>query len=203
MFKKLISLLFLVFIVYKIFSFTVYAEESVASPRKYMGQKWYNTPRNIEFRCDFPYEEREAVRGAMAKWNSVKTPSGDSMVTMFVTQIGNPGNSITYSSSWYQWIGYCEKVTTGDQILSVNVKLANEVDWSVGGSPGKYDIQTIVQHELGHALGVAHCHESSEGVGPCASATCLSNVMYPFVETGKVNTTLKEYDTASYIVIYW
>ncbi len=31
--------------------------------------------------------------------------------------------------------------------------------WHVIFTLGYYDMKTIVQHELGHALGVVHCHE--------------------------------------------
>ncbi len=84
--------------------------------------------------------------------------------------------------------------------------LCYDYTWSTSGDPYSYDVQTVTLHELGHALGVAHCHEANgdpENKGPCWNRTCLTNVMNPVASLGIQNTTLKEYDTASYLVTYW
>ena len=101
------------------------------------------------------------------------------------------------------WVGYTDPTLSGDEILSVNIYLNTWLyEFSVGGSSSSYDIRTVVQHELGHALGVAHCHEEGDP-DPCWSPTCNDNVMYRLIELGEVRTTFQPYDTASYINIYW
>lgn len=172
------------------------------NPRLSNGLKWYDTPRNIFFYCDFDTAEREAVRNAMNTWNAVRTPDNGYMVSMFLTT-GEANNSVVKVPSYNAWIGYFEKVSIGDELLSVTIELDSQRNWSTTGAADAYDVQTVVLHELGHALGVAHCHEASEGAGPCWSATCLTNVMNPSGAKGRINTTLKDYDTASYILVYW
>lgn len=180
----------------------IWVSANIITPRLSNGFKWYDTPKNIFFNCDFETAEREAVRSAMNTWNAVKDPDNNYMVSMFLTT-GEANNSVIRATSYSGWIGYCDKVTIGDELLSVTIMIDSNQDWSTTGAADAYDVQTVVLHELGHALGVAHCHESSEGAGPCWSATCLTNVMNPIGSKGRVNTTLKEYDTASYIIIYW
>ena len=34
-----------------------------------------------------------------------------------------------------------------------------------------YDVKSVILHELGHALGIAHCHELEDGE-TCFSPTC-------------------------------
>lgn len=84
-------------------------------------------------------------------------------------------------------------------IRSAIVTLNSMYPWDTNGALNCYDIETNTLHELGHLLGIAHCHE---GNNTCSSTTCISNVMNPNSAKGKINTTLKGYDTASYQVIY-
>lgn len=123
------------------------------------------------------------------------------MMSMFLTT-GEAENSVVYYPSWWGWVGYCEPVAVGNELLSVTVKLAEEHNFTIGGSSNSFDIKSIVLHELGHALGVAHCHEDGDP-DPCWSPTCNDNVMYRLFDHGEVRTTFQPYDTASYISIYW
>lgn len=92
----------------------------------------------------------------------------------------------------------------GQTLVSFTVMLNSNLKWSVSPTSGCYDIQTITQHELGHALGVAHCHESTD-TKPCFSTTRSSNIMCPNIAIdtlGSSRRTFQPYDTSSYIVIY-
>jgi peptidoglycan hydrolase-like protein with peptidoglycan-binding domain len=63
--------------------------------------------------------------------------------------------------------------------------------WSVtsSGTPGKYDFQSIVAHELGHALGIAHSSVSSRAV------------MYPHLGAGVIRRFLHHDDRAAGIAL--
>ncbi len=142
----------------------------------------------------------EAVRAAMQQWNKVRDTKGKSIVSLYLTT-GATDSRVIYSNYSFPKIGYTEHILRGDEILGATIHLASTEKWSVGYSPGCYDIQTVVLHELGHMLGVAHCHEDGSEP-PCFSKTCESNVMNPYVSPGKIKRTFQEYDTASYIIIY-
>lgn len=167
---------------------------------KDLGYKWNKT--SITFYCGFSGSQKTAVQSAMTKWNAVKNSAGKTMVKMSLTT-GAADNDIKFVATLSSdTVGYCDTNASGGRIYAVSVKLNSGKQWSVGKASGKYDVQTVVMHELGHALGIAHCHEASEGRGPCWSATCLSNVMYPIAKTNYRNITLTPYDTASYQLIY-
>ena len=181
----------------------IYTYANTTAPLLNLGRKWYDTPKDIYFKCYFDTAERNAVLAAMNKWNSVKDPEGNSIISMYLTT-GFTANIIHYGILPDNTVGYCEiRPETGEEIDAVTIRLSDSCNWSTTGASGAYDIQTVVMHELGHALGIAHCHEKSEGEGPCWSATCLENVMNPYTDFGDVNHTFQEYDTASYMMIYY
>ena len=75
-----------------------------------------------------------------------------------------------------------------------------DFSFSTSAESGKHDIQTISLHELGHAIGIAHCHEI--GASSCFSTTCTSNVMKPTSSTNTTRRSLQPYDSASKQSIY-
>lgn len=60
---------------------------------------------------------------------------------------------------------------------------------------GKYNFESVALHEIGHALGIAHCHSG------CTSS-CTANVMSSYFSTAQVRTTLQTYDKASLVSCY-
>ena len=182
----------------------IYTYANTTAPLLNLGRKWYDTPKDMYFKCYFDTAERNAVLAAMNKWNSVKDPEGNSIVTMHLTTELTP-NEVRYGYSFGEWVGKCQlnPELGQEEIEAVTVYIEGDVNWSTTGAADAYDVQTVVMHELGHALGIAHCHEKSEGPGPCWSATCLKNVMNPLTDFGDVNHTFQEYDIASYMMIYY
>ena len=106
-----------------------------------------------------------------------------------------------------EFLGYTEETLESNEVYIAFVTIyLNEEDyeWANGSVAGKFDVQTVVTHELGHALGIMHCHEKyhyPDGVA-CWSDTCLQNMMNPYISPGTTRRNLQTYDTASYIVIY-
>ena len=170
---------------------------------KDLGYKW--NQKTIYFNCELPSSQRMAVSQAFVKWNNVRASDGQVMLNLYLALDSVTAPNVikfTNLSSW-QLVGLCEPNPNQGNLQSVTIKLDSSSNWSVGASPGCYDIQTVVQHELGHAIGIAHCHETEQdGPGPCWSTTCLSNVMYPIAKTNYRNVTLTDYDIASYRLIY-
>lgn len=170
---------------------------------KSLPYRWYKT--SIPFNCYFSANQRAAVTRACGKWSDVRTTNEKQMLSLYVVQDSVTVDNVIRFEDLSLWgdIGKCiPEYTEQGKLMSVTIKLHSGAKLSVGKAKGCYDIQTIVQHELGHAIGIAHCHEASEGSGPCWSATCLKNVMYPIARTNYQNITLTDYDISSYRLIY-
>ncbi len=189
-------------------SLPVFASASeTVEPRFASGLKWPDGVTNVKFQCvgTFSSSQKTAIRTAMSKWNAVKAPDGDSLITLSLTT-SESANTIEWDDDFFDdWQGNMVPVPGMGGIFESATILLNEnknVLWSTSGASNAYDMKTVVEHELGHALGVAHCHELETRSG-CYSSTCSKNVMNPTSARGRVRTTLQEYDKSSYILIYW
>ena len=65
----------------------------------------------------------------------------------------------------------------------------HHVTWTINGSPGAFDIQTVALHQIGHLLGFAHSSDSN-------------SVMYPFFSPGLVKRQLTETDRRGAKLLY-
>lgn len=179
--------------------------EVSAAARLHFNYKWPVCPNVITVRCDIP--ETGAVQSAMNSWNAVKDFSGRGMLTFRMTTSGSNSNYIHYINDVGRgdYIAYCDPTfidpKTETEVKSIEIWLNKYGhSFSVGAKSGCYDVQSVVVHELGHALCVKHCHEKN--ASSCFSATCTSNVMNWSVPIGKTRRNLTSYDKSSYQVIY-
>ena len=170
--------------------------------RKSFGYKWDNTPRTVNYYCAFTGSEKRAVQSVMNTWNNVRSATnGNKMITMQISSNKNAECYIKYVNEAWSPIGLTSPDVLGDSILGMEIAINKAYDITVGAVPGKYDLQEIVVHELGHSIGVMHCHEKDET--SCFSPTCQSNVMNPFSNTNSTaRRKLQQYDISSYQYIY-
>lgn len=179
------------------------------TPRLQVGNyHWADTPRDIFIYCstsDFTRSEREAIRDALSEWNAIRSYSGRLMVSAYLTTNDDSyevEGRFTFENHRTDYVAHTlHEESDNGEIQSVTIILNSYYDFSVGGSSTTFDLQTIVQHEMGHVLGVAHCHEEGQPE-PCWSATCLDNVMNRRMEPNEVRTEMQPYDIGSYKSIY-
>ncbi len=187
----------------------------ITNGRSGTGLYWDKSTLNIYFGTGFSNSEVESIETAINEWSSVSYPSPTNHVDFtFVTDdvtygtadvifikdvlaLGNVGEVGLYDSQMNLYDG-----TTGGVIYKAIVTLSTAVYFCVSGSPSssEYDLKTVVEHEMGHVLGIAHCHEKNE-IPPCGY-DCSNNVMYPLISTGETRRTLQNYDKASLVYIY-
>lgn len=71
----------------------------------------------------------------------------------------------------------------GTRSVTLNLNFA----WSLNPAPGQYDIQSVLAHEFGHVLGLAH-----EDAGVCNTSSSLSCASSPGRETMGAQTSSGE-----------
>ena len=170
------------------------------------GYKWKDTPviyfdKSVLGGMD--QSRINCIQRAMSTWNSV-TYNGDPMITLnFKSSVPN---TIREKYVIADWVGYSyiypiyESPPPNTVINHVDIELNVYHSLTDGASSGSYDVQSVIQHELGHALGIAHCHENGET--PCSS-TCYKNTMHwQSVPNSVEKRYLKTYDTSSKFSIY-
>ena len=88
--------------------------------------------------------------------------------------------------------GFTTLTLDGDVIAAARVHLnAAQFDWTTTGLTNALDVQSIVEHELGHALGLAHpCGDADTQTPSCASIpsgqlqALQQDVMFPSIPAG-------------------
>lgn len=183
----------------------IYGEEPALAaeiqPRLNMGYRWMGTPKNVYFDLSglSSSYQTQAV-SAMNIWNQVRSLSGEKMVTLNKkTNQYTQSRIIAKKMGKFNALAEATPTLVGQEILSVEISINTSWDLTIGANPEFYDVKSIMVHELGHALGIAHCHE---GNSSCFSPTCLTNVMNPKIPANETRTVLRAYDRSSYQMIY-
>ena len=92
--------------------------------------------------------------------------------------------------------GFTELTTQGHDITAALIHLnSHDFDWNTDGSADALDVQTITEHELGHALGLAHpCGDTDTQTPSCQGLPAVTltamqgSVMYASIAAGTRRT---------------
>lgn len=112
-----------------------------------------------------------AVNAAVATWDTVVDPVSFSQDNS--TPTSNPcggDNRVEWASLGASTIAAtapCINPAT-KEIVGFRMVLNNDLSWSAGASgtgvSGEFDVQNIVAHEFGHAVGAGHVHAPKDGL---------------------------------------
>jgi hypothetical protein len=97
---------------------------------------------------------------------------------------------------------------TSGAIVEADVFINSAFDWSVApaGAPGRFDLQSVVTHELGHLLGLGHSALGETALRPEGGRRVLGkrSVMFPVAfETGTIlDRQLQDDDVAGVSDVY-
>ncbi|MFZ5443113.1 MAG: matrixin family metalloprotease [Myxococcota bacterium] len=81
-------------------------------------------------------------------------------------------------------------ITTTHEIIDGDMELNNNVAWSTSAAAGTYDVESVVIHEAGHFLGLAH------------TAGATTPVMYAYVAQGVAKRVLTAVDESDVCAVY-
>jgi len=131
-----------------------------------------------------------AVHAAFQTWANVPTANVrvNYMGPAVITAGGSDSvNLVSFSDTTFPWSSGTLAVTLS--YFSSSTGITNEADilfnpnqpWSTSGESGRYDIQSILTHEIGHFLGLDH-------------SGMVSSVMSPFGSPTQVDQRTLQYD---------
>ncbi len=151
-----------------------------------------------------PEGVRVAVVAAASAWQAVETAHvpvrfGGSAGASAVPALGEVVVGFDLAGNFpggRDAAGFTELVQSGHGITAARVHLnGRDFDWATDGGPTALDVQTIVEHELGHALGLAHpCGDpdtqttSCTALSPSVRTALEADVMYASTTPGPRRT---------------
>ena len=146
----------------------------------------------------FPAAAPQAIQAALQTWTDVATSSfsfvyqGETSSTAYGVSDGtnlicfgslSGGSTLALNTFWF---------TAQGTLLDSDIKFNSKFAWATDGSAGAYDVQTVVLHELGHALSL----EDLYGAGDTAK------VMYGYVSAGSIKRALSQDDKDGITYLY-
>lgn len=142
----------------------------------------WNSRRPIPIFIDasVPSQYHDAIRRAMASWERALGAAlfqyGGVVSSYTPRQDG--ANVIYWLPSWDRRLGRQQADTlvywVSEQIIEADVRVnAQDFSFSDGQYPGTIDVESLILHELGHVLGLAHADGSQTVMSPYLSNSYL------------------------------
>jgi len=110
-----------------------------------------------------------AVKEAFQTWEDDPGSTVDFRYSGTTTKSGLSLNDGVTTVSWVNppagagWLAQSSWIANGDgSITGFDVRVSRNFNWSTSASSGKFDIATVIGHEVGHGLGFGHAPASSE-----------------------------------------
>lgn len=136
-----------------------------------LGPKWVDSQATYKFSSTIPASWQTALTNSATTWNGGGTifafkadaASANELVLGAVSGAGTLASTrVEYDSAM--------------RLRRFTMTFSNAVSWTATGEAGKYDVQSVATHELGHALGLNHpgaagCSEQTMWATGAASET--------------------------------
>jgi hypothetical protein len=154
-----------------------------------IGAKWQPASAAFSIGSTIPSTWTPALTAAAQAWSAAGTPFrftiGDSTNTLSLGAVAGSASILAETRISYS-------PSTG-AIRSFRMVFSNTKTWSESGEPGKFDVQSIATHELGHALGLDHPSDAS----------CADETMWASAGSGETKKrTLESGDKAGLSALY-
>ena len=164
-------------------------ELDAVSCSAYMGPKWATPATTYSLASTLPAAWAPGVQAAAQSWNTggsrfAFSLTGASPHSVLLGDLGAAGPLASTRVEYYQ---------SSQQLVKFTLTFNNRYAWTITGEAGKFDVQAIATHELGHALGLNHP----------ADATCNNETMWASAAAGETKKrSLEAGDKAGVVSLY-
>lgn len=155
----------------------------------YTGPKWASPGTTYTVNANLPAAWPAVIQSAAQAWNAsgskfVFTSNGSSPHVVTLADLG-AGNTLASTR-----VEYMQSTMA---MVRFSLTFNSRFTWTTTGEAGKFDVQAIATHELGHALGLNHPSDP----------TCSEETMWASAGAGEVKKrSLEAGDKAGVVTLY-
>ncbi len=157
-----------------------------------IGPKWANSLATYKIGSTIPAAWKTALESSVSSWNKAGTPfsfKADPTSTneFLVGSVGSP-NTLATTRIEYDATNRMRRFT---------MTFSNAINWSPTGEAGKFDVEGVTAHELGHALGLNHPSGTPCGEQTMWASAATSETKKRSLENGDKAGLAKLYSAAA------
>ena len=135
------------------------------------GSKWASFPINYRINPANSGQGTDttivAIQRAFDRWEDDPGSNLDfsygGSTTLVDINLGDGVNIVSWVQTNQRWLAEATwSINHLGQIIGFDIRVNRNYPWAAGAVPGQFDIESVLAHEIGHAVGLDHTPASSE-----------------------------------------